>query len=196
MSKYRQVGGRLGAYIRANNPATQQIQALLADLLAEDELLPTMREVVSRDSFQRLQGLAGSGGGTIQRDVLLKELSRRYLPIVIEEVNELLNGMLDLKQTPSSFRTEHREETTESKDQEPCDPWTSNKSVPPNSDSDRETKTAPKADPSTQRQLTPSEICDENLWNTQRDPESDKRFLKAWNLRWFNKRYRPRLERD
>ena len=51
LTKYRQVGGRLGAYIRANNPSTQQIQGLLADLFAGDELLPTMREVVSRPEF-------------------------------------------------------------------------------------------------------------------------------------------------
>jgi len=194
MASYRQVGGRLGAYIRTNKPSTQQIQGILADLLAGDELLPTMREVVNRASFQTLQGLSGSGGGTVQRDALLKELSCRYLPIVIEEVNELINGMLDLGQTPSSIRTEYRKEIIESQDQEPYDPWASTKSV--SADNDREKRNAPKTDPSTQRQLTPSEICDENLWNTQRDPETDKRFLKAWNLRWFNKRYRPRLESD
>ena len=96
MAKYRQVGGRLGAYIRANNPSKQQIQGLLADLLAEDELLATMREVVIRPSFHTLQGLAGSGGGAVQRDVLLQELGRRYLPSVVEEVAQLINGMLDL----------------------------------------------------------------------------------------------------
>ena len=42
LTKYRQVGGRLGAYIRANDPSTQQIQGALADLLAEDPPLPTM----------------------------------------------------------------------------------------------------------------------------------------------------------
>jgi len=30
MAVYRQVGGRLGAYIRAKNPTTQQIQGFLA----------------------------------------------------------------------------------------------------------------------------------------------------------------------
>ena len=96
MAKYRQVGGRLGAYIRANNPSTQQIQGLLADLLAGDELLPTMREVVSRPSFHALQKLVGSGGGAVQRDALLQELGRRYLPSVVEDVAQLLNGALDL----------------------------------------------------------------------------------------------------
>jgi len=65
MANYRQVGGELGAFIRANNPSTQQIQALLRDLLAGDELLNTMRDVVSSASFQNLQSLAGSGQGAI-----------------------------------------------------------------------------------------------------------------------------------
>jgi len=95
MANYRQVGGELGAFIRANNPSTQQIQALLRDLLAGDELLNTMRDVVSSASFQNLQSLAGSGQGAIQRDALLNELSRRYLPSVIDGVSQLLNGMLD-----------------------------------------------------------------------------------------------------
>ena len=194
MTKYRQVGGRLGAYIRTGSPSTQQIQGLLADLLVGDELLPTMREVVGCASFQALQGLAGSGGGVVQRDVLLSELSRRYLPVVVEDVNELINGMLDLKQAPFKSSPNNGIETTERQNQESHDPWESTHSVPADVDSintgSRETAS------NTQRQLTPSEICDETIWNAQRDPHIDKRFLKAWNLRWFNKRYRPRLERD
>ena len=95
MTKYRQVGGRLGAYIRANHPSTQQIQGLLADLLAGDPLLPTMREVVAMPAFAALQGLAGSGGGVVQRDALLQELAKRYLPAVVDEAGQLVNGMLD-----------------------------------------------------------------------------------------------------
>ena len=95
MSKYRQVGGRLAAYIRTNNPSTQQIQGLLADLLAGDELRHTMREVVSRASFHSLQALAGSGGGAVERDALLQELANRYLPSVVDEVGQLINGLLD-----------------------------------------------------------------------------------------------------
>jgi len=67
----------------------------LADLLAGDELLSTMRDVVGSASFQNLQSLAGSGKGSIQRDALLNQLSRRYLPRVVDEVGQLLNGMLD-----------------------------------------------------------------------------------------------------
>ena len=43
------------------------------------------------------------------------------------------------------------------------------------------------------KSLKPSEVCNENLWNRTRNPERDRAFLKAWNLGWFNKTYRPRL---
>ena len=95
MTKYRQVGGRLGVYIRANNPSTQQIQGLLADLLAGDPLLPTMREVALTPEFVPLKGLAGSGGGAVQRDALLQELAERYLPGVVDDIGQLINGLLD-----------------------------------------------------------------------------------------------------
>ena len=93
--KYRQVGGRLGAYIRANSPSTQQIQYLLADLLAGDPLLQTMRDVVSMPAFATLQALSGSGSGAVHRDSLLQELAKRYLPAVVDDVGQLINGMLD-----------------------------------------------------------------------------------------------------
>ena len=95
MSTYRTVGGRLGAYIRSNNPSTQQIQSLLGDLLANDELLLPMRDVVARPSFTALRDFAGSGGGAAQRDALLQELARSYLPTVVDGVGQLINGMLD-----------------------------------------------------------------------------------------------------
>lgn len=101
MTDYRQVGGRLGAYIRANNPTSQQIKALLGDLLAGDELLVTMRELVSRPSFAAVQFHAGRGGGSIQRDSLLQEIRRSYTPEVLTSVSELLNGLLDLSKIPS-----------------------------------------------------------------------------------------------
>ena len=193
MTKYRQVGGRLGAYIRTCSPSTLQIQGLLADLLVGDDLLPTMREVAGCASFHALQRLAGSGGGVIQRDVLLNELSRRYLPVVVEEVNELINGMLDLKQAPFNMSADKGAAITERQDQESQDPWARSDSV--QADLDRSNRGSRATASHTQRQLSPSEICDETIWNAQRDPDIDKRFLEAWNLRWFNKRYRPRLER-
>jgi hypothetical protein len=96
MQNHRQVGGKLGAYIRANNPSAQQIQAFLGDLLAEDELMLPMKDVVARPGFTALAAMAGTGGGAVQRDALLQELSRSYLPSVVEEIGLLISGLLDL----------------------------------------------------------------------------------------------------
>ena len=96
MASYRQIGGQLGAYIRADNPSTQQIHGLLADLLTGDELLLPMRDLVSRKCFINLQPFAGSGRGIVQRDACLQELARSYLPIVVDQISQVSNGMLDL----------------------------------------------------------------------------------------------------
>ena len=95
MTNYRQVGEEVGAFIGANNPTTQQIQGLLADLLAGDELLQVMREVVSMPAFAALEGLTGSGGESIQRDDLLQDLGARYTPTVVDRVGQLVDGILD-----------------------------------------------------------------------------------------------------
>ena len=113
MTSYRQVGERLGAYLRANNPSTQQVQGLLSDLLAGDELLHTMRDVASGPSFLALHALAGSGSGTSQRDAFLDEVSRRYLPVVIGELTDLIDGLLDLNvNQPPRFYASDREESS------------------------------------------------------------------------------------
>lgn len=95
MASYREIGARLGAYIRANNPSTLQIQGLLADLLTGDELLLPMRDLVSRPCFFNLQPFAGSGGGMVQRDAYIQELARSYLPIIVDHISQVINGMLD-----------------------------------------------------------------------------------------------------
>ena len=95
VASYRQIGGHLGAYLRANNPNTQQIQALLSDVLTGDELLLPMRDLVARKCFINLQPFAGSGGGIVQRDACLQELARSYLPIVVDRISQVINGMLD-----------------------------------------------------------------------------------------------------
>ena len=96
MAIYREIGGSLGSYIRRSSPTTQQIQALLGDLLPGDELLLPLRDVVARPSFRSLYELAGSGKGSIQRDALLQELARSYLHQIVDQVGQVLNGMLDL----------------------------------------------------------------------------------------------------
>lgn len=105
MSTRRQVGGRLGSYIRAKNPTPQQIQAFLSDLLADDELLNPMKDVVVRPSFAALRESVGTGGGAYQRDALLQELLRLYLPHVVDEVGQLISGMLDLPACKTIYTT-------------------------------------------------------------------------------------------
>lgn len=87
---------RLSEYIRNEHPTTQKIQGFLSDLLADDELLEVMQNVVGRPSFQALEMLASSGEGSAQRDALIHELTRRYLPVIVDDIGELLNGLLDL----------------------------------------------------------------------------------------------------
>lgn len=55
MASYREIGGQLGAYIRAKTRSTAQVQAFLADLMAGDELLGTMRDVAGKPSLMRWQ---------------------------------------------------------------------------------------------------------------------------------------------
>lgn len=98
MRDYKDVGTKLSAYIRVNHPTTQQIQGFLGDLLADDDLLLIMKDVVARPSFSALKNLAGSGKGTIQREALLRELSRSYLPSLVDSVGVLISGMISIDQ--------------------------------------------------------------------------------------------------
>ena len=96
MADYRYIGGRLGSYIRLNNPSVTQLKSFLADLLAGDEMLRPMLDTVSRSSFSSIRELAGSGNGCIQRDSLLQELALNYLPEIVYNISILLSGLLDL----------------------------------------------------------------------------------------------------
>lgn len=94
MTDYRQVGEQLGAYIDSNNPSISQIKALLADLLAADELLGPMQDAASLPGFSRIQDHASSGNGEIHKIAVLQSLSRKYLPSILSSVEELLDGVL------------------------------------------------------------------------------------------------------
>jgi hypothetical protein len=251
MDRYSQLGESLGGYIRVNNPSTQQIQAFLGDLLANDELLLPMRDVVARPSFGALAALAGSGNGTVQRDAIVQELARSYLPAVVSNVKRVLTGMLALtdhggSSGPASTNSDQsKEDLWSAKTQEQQHSPSARSRITVNqladeikatssevisillargivatatqaldrdavkivldgiceseeecdeksADLEREMANS-KSSKEEAKRLAASAICDETLWNRQRDPEIDKRFLEAWNLRWFNKRYRPRL---
>ena len=206
VASYRQIGGRLGDYIHANNPSSQQIQALLADLLAGDELLSPMRDMVARPLFLAVQRRARTSRRPIERDALLQDMGRFYLPSVIEAAGQLLDGILDSpdnqqlssnhKGTSSSSSASIQEPRIQPSTPAagPVDPWATI-SDPTNARAEATTDQS-RTDGHSPKRLNASQICDENLWNNTRDPEKDKRFLEAWNLRWFNKKYRPRLEKD
>ena len=108
MTDYRQVGEQLGAYIHANNPSTSQIKALLADLLAADELLGPMQDAASLPGFSIIQDHASSGNGELHKIAVLQSLSRKYLPSILSSVEELLDGVLLLpksrKRRPKTLR--------------------------------------------------------------------------------------------
>lgn len=135
MQIYRLVGKKLGAYILANDPSTQQIQGFLGDLLVDDELLNPIRDAVSRPSFRGLQALAGSGAGGVQRDALLQELGRSYLPNVVDSIGQVINGLLDQPRSTESSREKHQAQVelqspTHNHRQETADGSAQRKSLP------------------------------------------------------------------
>ena len=58
--------------------------------------MPAMLDVVARPSFRALHALTRSnkGQGIVQRDTLLQELGRTYLPEVVDQINAVLTGIL------------------------------------------------------------------------------------------------------
>jgi hypothetical protein len=54
-----------------------------------------LRDVVSRQSFQSLIPLAGSGGGDLQLKALVDDIRQLYHPDVVQALAEVLNGFLE-----------------------------------------------------------------------------------------------------
>lgn len=143
VASYREIGGRLGAYIRGKDPGTQQIQSLISDFLADDELMLPMRDLVSRPCFRALKACAGSGSGIIQRDACLAELSRSYLPMIVSGIKDLINGMLDLPireadPPPYPAQSDYRIEERESNDRSQVAPGRDISPLGPKEYSDKE----------------------------------------------------------
>ena len=109
MTDYRQIGERLGTYMRASNPSTRQVQALLADLLGGDELLGPMQEAAGLPGFSTFQIHASRNNGAIHKSAILQPLSRKYLPSVLKSAEEMLDGILLL---PKSDDNQPREAKT------------------------------------------------------------------------------------
>lgn len=122
MTSYRQVGGRLGAYIRSQKPTAPQIQGLLSDLLAGDEVLVPMRDLTQRQSFNNLIPLIGTGSGIPQRQAILAEIGNLYTRDILNYVAQILDGMLDLPASQSAVGLNKSKAQSAPKPHRPVEP--------------------------------------------------------------------------
>jgi len=77
--------------------STSVLQGLIADLTAENhELYAILKDLVGRQSFKVLLPLAGTGTGRLEKDALIQEINRVYLPAVCYQVSQFLDGFLGL----------------------------------------------------------------------------------------------------
>lgn len=96
----RELGRRLAGHLsRLSDPQVPVIQALLADLLADDQaFLAPVRDLTARAAFLTLVSRIGQGGGQLERDALLQSLEPIYSARVLERLAQVLDGLLDLPQ--------------------------------------------------------------------------------------------------
>lgn len=94
----RDLGRRLAIHLgRLADPQPATIQALLADLLADDQaFLAPVRDLAGRAAFRSLVARRGSGGGQLERDALLQSLAPTYSEAVLSRLAAFLDGWLDL----------------------------------------------------------------------------------------------------
>ena len=94
------IGRHLGDYIKrqgGTTPSPQALQGVVADLaVGQPDLQAPLRDLVGRQGFSALLTYSRSGGGLIQRDALIQEISRIYHPDVLIRVEQVLNGFLDV----------------------------------------------------------------------------------------------------
>jgi hypothetical protein len=95
----RALGSHLAVFIKHRSPeqlTASSLQAVIADLAVDhSDLIAPLKDLVSRQSFLSLIPHATSGGGAIQRDALIQEISRVYHPAVLIEIEDVLNGFLE-----------------------------------------------------------------------------------------------------
>ena len=94
----RALGARLALYVRnGDNPVSRAaLQAVAADLAAGlPEIGPPLGDLVGRPGFRALLPLAGQGKGEVEREALIQDAARIYLPEVTAALREILNGFLE-----------------------------------------------------------------------------------------------------
>ena len=102
----RDLGRRLANHLGSlSDPQPAMIQALLADLLADDQaFLAPVRDLSGRAAFRSLIARSGSGAGQLERDALLQSLAPIYSEVVLARLAAFLDGLLDLPPETSLSR--------------------------------------------------------------------------------------------
>jgi len=102
------VGIELARHIRQNSESKKYsvsvLQGLIADLTVDDdELCMLLKEFVARRSFDAILPLAAAGTrGQLQKDVLMQDVSRIYLPAISAQISDFLDGYLGLERAIDS----------------------------------------------------------------------------------------------
>jgi len=99
LAHYR-VGAELARYVRSQTgqgvPPVTALQAVVADIAATTpNLAIPLRDLVSRQGFQVLLPLAGSGSGELQCKALVDDIRQLYHPDVVQMIVEVLSGFLE-----------------------------------------------------------------------------------------------------
>lgn len=104
MNQYREVGVSLGVFLRSQKPSVRQIQAYVADLVVNEELLVPLKEVVSRAGFVVLRDLAGTGRGRVEKLSFVRDIRKTYASSVADQIEAVLDGMLGLGERTAQKR--------------------------------------------------------------------------------------------
>ena len=100
-SEEYKLGLALGRFVKEQgqrHPA--QLRAVMADLSADHpDLQAPLRDLVTRQSVLSLLHKARSGAGLIQRDAVIQEIKSIYQQDILANLEEVLNGFLDLSKS-------------------------------------------------------------------------------------------------
>lgn len=117
MGSHEQIGRRLASFIRDSGDSSPSINVLvsvIADLAADTpEIASPLIDLVNREVFQNLVPYAGSSNASdaiAKRDAIISEISDTYHPRVVNEINEVLTGFLELSTTEEEISLDFKPE--------------------------------------------------------------------------------------